>query len=199
MSCISQKRPVGARRLGRLGGELGVLVDVGQRQVAEHVAHVVAEAHVQLADDAGRLAAERALEVAVLDERHRGVDGPADVVALRVDRAVEEQRQRRGPLAAQHRGEPEHGQAGERGEYSGDQHADRRLVAHGLAVEGEPGDQQRHGEADARQRGAAEHLPLADAAGQHAEPQPQREQRAAADPDQLPGYEAGHDAPRHPR
>ena len=93
--------PLRARRLGRLGGELGVVVHVGERQVAEDVAQVVAEALVQLAHDAGRAAAERALEVAVLDERQRRVGRPADVVALGVDGPVEDQRQRRGALAAQ--------------------------------------------------------------------------------------------------
>ena len=38
----SQKRALRARRLGRLGGQLGVRVDVGERQVAEDVAQVVA-------------------------------------------------------------------------------------------------------------------------------------------------------------
>ena len=40
----------------------------------------------QLAHRRLGLAAERALEIAVLDERHRGVFAAADVVALGVDR-----------------------------------------------------------------------------------------------------------------
>ena len=57
------------RRLGRLGRELGVRVDVGERQVAEDVAQVVAELRHDLAHDRLGAAAEGALEVAVLDER----------------------------------------------------------------------------------------------------------------------------------
>ena len=79
------ERALLGRRLGRLGGELGVRVDVGQRQVPPDVADV-AEVGEQLAHDGLGLAAVRALEVAVLDERHRRVGGAADVVALRIDR-----------------------------------------------------------------------------------------------------------------
>ena len=71
--------------LGGLGGELGVRVDVVQRQVPPDVADV-AEVGQQLADDRLGLAAVGALEVAVLDEGHRRVGRAADVVALRIDR-----------------------------------------------------------------------------------------------------------------
>ena len=80
--------PEAALRRGRLrglGGQLGVRVHVGERQVAEHEAHVLAEVVEQLAHDRLGLPAVRALEVAVLDERDRRVVGAADVVALRVD------------------------------------------------------------------------------------------------------------------
>ena len=78
------ERALRGRRLGRLGGELGMRVNVGERKVAPDVAEV-AEVREQLADDRLGLPAERALEVAVLDERDRGVLGAADVVALGVD------------------------------------------------------------------------------------------------------------------
>ena len=84
-SCISQNAPCAAGRLGRLGGELGVRVDVVERQVAPDVADV-AEVGQQLADDRLGPAAVRALEVAVLDDRDRRVGRAADVVALGVDR-----------------------------------------------------------------------------------------------------------------
>ena len=78
------ERALARGRLGRLGGELGVRVDVVERQVAPDVAQL-AEVRQQLADHRLGLAAVRALEVAVLEQRHRGVLGPADVVALGVD------------------------------------------------------------------------------------------------------------------
>ena len=76
------------RGLGGLGGELGVGVDVVQRQVPPDVADV-GEVAEQLAHDRLRLPAVGTLEVAVLDDRDRCVDRPADVVALRVDVDVE--------------------------------------------------------------------------------------------------------------
>ena len=60
-------------------------MDVVEREVAPHVAHVVAVRTEQLADDALGLPAVRTLEVAVLDERHRRVVGAANVVAVGVD------------------------------------------------------------------------------------------------------------------
>ena len=62
------ERALRGGRLGGLGGELGVRVDVGERQVAPDVADV-AEVGEQLADDRLGPAAVGALEVAVLDER----------------------------------------------------------------------------------------------------------------------------------
>ena len=79
------ERALRGRRLGRLGGELRVRVHVVERQVPPHVADV-AEVGQQLADDRLGLPAVGALEVAVLDHGDRRVLGPADVVALRVDR-----------------------------------------------------------------------------------------------------------------
>ena len=67
VSCISQKRALGARRLGGLGRHLRVRVHVVEREVAPDVAQVVAEGVEQLADDDLGLAAVRALVVAVLD------------------------------------------------------------------------------------------------------------------------------------
>ena len=74
--------------LARLGRELGGQVDVVQRQVAPDVLQV-AVAGEQLADDGLGLPAERALEVAVLDDRDRRVVGPTRVVAFRIDVEVE--------------------------------------------------------------------------------------------------------------
>ena len=84
-------RPEGAlriRRLDRLGGQLRAAVHVVERQVAPDVAHV-ADLGEQLADAALRPTAVRALEVAVLDERHRRVRGPANVVPPGIDGSSE--------------------------------------------------------------------------------------------------------------
>ncbi len=78
------ERALRRRGLGRLGRELSVRVHVVQRQVPPDVADV-AEVAQQLADDRLGLPAVRALEVAVLDERHRRVERAADVVALGID------------------------------------------------------------------------------------------------------------------
>ena len=49
--------------------QLGVRVHVGQRQVTEHVAQTVTKPGPQIGGDPGRFRAERALEVAGLDQR----------------------------------------------------------------------------------------------------------------------------------
>ena len=82
------ERALVGRGLARLGRELGVRVDVVQRQVPPDVAEV-AEVGEQLADDRLGLAAVGALEVAVLDDRDRRVDRAADVVALGSTSTVE--------------------------------------------------------------------------------------------------------------
>ncbi len=74
--------------LGGLRGELSPWVDIVQRQVPPDVADI-AELAEELTDDRLRLPAVGALEVSVLDDRHRCVDRSADVVPLRVDVDVE--------------------------------------------------------------------------------------------------------------
>ena len=82
------ERPLVAGGLRRLRGELGVGVYVVQRQVAPHVADAPV-AREQLAHDGLGLTAVGALEVAVLDDRHRRLLRPADVVALGIDRVLQ--------------------------------------------------------------------------------------------------------------
>ena len=77
------ERALGGRGLRRLGGELRVGVHVGQRQVPPHVAEV--GVGQQFAHDRLGLAAVGALEVAVLDDRDRGVGGPRTWSRLVVD------------------------------------------------------------------------------------------------------------------
>ena len=75
-------------RFGSLRGELGMRVDVVERQVSPDVADV-AEVTQELAQDRFRPPAVGTLEVAVLDHRDRSVEWPADVIALRIDVEVE--------------------------------------------------------------------------------------------------------------
>ena len=60
-------------------------MDVVERQVPPDIADVAAVGGEQLADDLLGLAAVRALEVPVLEERHGGVRRSPDVVACRID------------------------------------------------------------------------------------------------------------------
>ena len=143
-------------RLGRLGRELRVRVDVVERQVPPHVADV-AEVAQQLADDRLGHAAVRALEVAVLDQRDgrvhrargcgrarpststaRSTSGSAAPSSARIRRPLRQQRRRAED-------EPGHERRAERGA----EDAELRLVEL-RPVERERRDQQRDREADAR-------------------------------------------------
>ena len=84
-SYISQKLPWAAAASDASAASWALRVHVVERQMAPDVADVVAVIGEQLADRPLGLAAVGALEVAVLDERHRRVVGAADVVALGVD------------------------------------------------------------------------------------------------------------------
>ena len=75
-------------RLACLGGELGVHVHVAQGEMSPDVLDV-AEVGEQLPDDRLRLAAIRAFEVGVLDDRDRGVEWPSDVISLVIDVEIE--------------------------------------------------------------------------------------------------------------
>ena len=61
------------RRLGRFGGVQGVRMDLREREVAVDKAQAVAEAPLELGDDGEGAPGVRALIVAVLDQRQRGV------------------------------------------------------------------------------------------------------------------------------
>ena len=82
---ISKNLPCSAAASLARGGVERPRVHPLQRQVAPHIAQVVAEMRTDLVDRAGGAAAERALEVAVLHQRERGFGVAADVVALGVD------------------------------------------------------------------------------------------------------------------
>jgi hypothetical protein len=71
--------------LGRLRGRRGLRVKLRHREVAEHESEPVAEALEQVQHDRVGLATVGALEVAVLDQRHRGIRPPAHVIARDVD------------------------------------------------------------------------------------------------------------------
>ena len=152
--------------LGGLGGELSAGVNVVERQVAPHVAHVVAVAGEQLPDGPLRLAAVGALEVAVLDQGHRGVVGPADVVVLGVDVHGQVEDVIRGPTdlpsangLGQSLDELRYHPGHCRRDHDRGQRPEPRLVERS-AMEREGRDEQRHREADARARaGGHEHRP----------------------------------------
>src|ERR671917_2630323 len=74
--------------LGCLGSELGLGMDIAQRQVAPDVADV-AELAQELSDERLRLSAVGAFEVAVLDNRDGRFERAPDVVAFRIDLGVE--------------------------------------------------------------------------------------------------------------
>src|SRR5256714_11517055 len=65
--------PLCAGRFGRFGGVLRVQMQFGERKVAEHKPEAWAQALPHLLHDRVGATAMRALEVAVLDQRHRGV------------------------------------------------------------------------------------------------------------------------------
>jgi hypothetical protein len=73
---------------GCLGSELGMGMNVVQRQVAPYVADV-AELAQELSDERLGLSAVRAFEVAVLDDCDGCFERPADVIAFRIDLDVE--------------------------------------------------------------------------------------------------------------
>ena len=157
--------------LRRLGGELGVRVDVGQRQVPPDVADV-AEVAEELADDRLGLPAVRALEVAVLDERDRRVDR-----ARGCGRAPGRRRRRGRRAAPPCRAAP--GRRVRRGSSAVARNSSQvRSAAPSAAlrmpsfassscapVEGERRDQQRDGEADPGDRAAAGDAPPSRRAG----------------------------------
>ena len=141
--------------LGRFRGELRARVDVGERQMAPDVADV-AELAQKLAHDRLGPTAVGALEVAVLDDCDDAVHRPANVVALRIDVDVEVDEQLRGSeqgadsraLREQRRNPEQQPGQGESAE-SGAEDAELRLLELG-PVEGDRRDEQRDGEADAR-------------------------------------------------
>jgi hypothetical protein len=73
---------LGGGGLGRLGGALGVRMELRDRQVAERVAQAVAEPVAHPPDDRLRGGAVRALEVAVHDELERRLGEAVDVVLV---------------------------------------------------------------------------------------------------------------------
>jgi hypothetical protein len=147
-------------RLRALGGELGMRVDVGERQVPPNVRNV-AELAEELTDDRLSLAAIGALEIAVLDDGDRRVDRSAHVVALRIEIDVEVSERLAGSeqgLGArtprQQRRRPEQRPGEARRPDGGAEDAELRLLELG-PVEGKRRDQQRDRETDARDRATA--------------------------------------------
>ena len=135
-------------------------MDVIERQMPPDVADF-AEISEELADDRFGLPAVGALEIAVLDNRNRRVQWPANVVPLRVDIEVEVDERLRGaeqgadpqPPGQERRGaEQEPGD--ERCAERGTEDPELRLLEP-APLEGEGRDEQRDGEADPGDRAAA--------------------------------------------
>jgi hypothetical protein len=152
MSCIDQKAPCAS------AAELGVRVDVGQRQMAEDVAQAAGRLHAEhLADGWLRLPAERTLEVRVLHQGDDPVGVTPDVVAVRIHvvgevddlfggpaQLLEPPRRRdQGPRASE-QGDRDRGR-----DQTGGEDAELRLFEL-RSGEGEAGDQEGDGEPDTR-------------------------------------------------
>ena len=80
------------------------------------------------------------------------------------------------------------------GEHRGDQHADLGLVGELGALEGQPGDEERHGEPDAGDAGHAEHVARGDALGEPSPAEPHDQGDGAGDPDELADDQPDDDA-----
>ena len=117
------------------------------------------------------------------------------MVAVDVDRHVEPTRQAGAGFTPEYSCRLEQQPAGCHREYCGRQHSDLGLVLERLVVEGEFDDQQRDGEADARQRRPADHLALTDAPWKPTEAGTHGSERSSRYPEQLADHEAGDDAP----
>ncbi len=100
-------------------------------------------------------------------------------------------------LTVEHRGQPEHEPAQHRRQHEGDEHPHRGLVGQHGILEGQPHDEQGHGEADAGQRGTPQHLTRADALRQGPQSEAGTPERADPDADELADDQAEHDAPGH--
>jgi hypothetical protein len=165
----------------------------------------VGEVAQQLAHDRLGPAAERALEIAVLDHGDGRVDGATDVVALRTDVDVEiddrlggpEQRaDARPPRQERRRAEEQPRECGRRRGRTED--AELGLLQL-VPVEGERRDEQRNREADACDRPAAGDGDPSHRRLEPASAQPRGEPRAAEDSDRLAGDVAEDDAERDRR
>ena len=188
------------RRLGGLGGQLRVRVDLGERQVPEDETQLAVLAD-HPADGGLCLPAVRALEVTVLDEGDEGVLlRAADVVALRVDRHRQvgdrgcRAEQRPQPCPRREAVEAAEDQPGEqrRADRAGQ---DAQLGLGELrAAERQRGDEQRDGEPDPGDRARARDRAPADGRRQALLRDPADQPGRARRADRLADEVADHDA-----
>ena len=179
-------------------------MDIVQRQMPPDVGDV-SEVAEQLADDRFGLPAEGALEIAVLDQRHGSLDRTADVVPLGIDRRGEIDDRLRGPEQSPDPepgrkpcGRPEDERGHERRAHSCAEDAEFRLFKF-RSVEGQVGDQQRDGEADAGDRASTRERGPADRRPQPSPAQSRHEPGATEDADRLPDDVAEQDSERDRR
>ena len=197
------ERPLGRRRLRRLGGSLGVRVDIGERQVPPDVADV-AEVRQQLAHDRLGFAAVGALEVPVLDDGHRRLGRPAQVIPLGIHRHGQVgERLRAAQQGTDARPSGEHGggpkdQPGQGRSADGcAQHAELRLPQLD-SVKGQRRDQQGDGEADSRDRPSADGGGPTDRRAKPSPAQPRHQPGGSAHPDRL-AEDVGEENPNRDR
>ena len=79
-----------------------------------------------------------------------------------------------------------------------DEHAELRLVGMNALAEREVGDEERHGEADSRERSCADHIPFGHRVRQSADPEADGEQGGDRDPDRLAEHESEDHTPCRP-
>ena len=206
-SCISQNAPCARGRLGGLGGELGVRVDVVERQVPPDVAQV-AEVGEQLADRPARPGRSRGTRSRRTRRRVTGAScGPRmwsrsgstgtarSTSASALAAAGRAARARRGSSAVAPEDQPGEQRRRTSAAASTPSFASSQLDA----VEGQRRDQQRDREADAGDRAAAGHRRPADRRPQAAAAQPRRQPGGAEHADRLAEHVADDDAERDRR
>ena len=164
-----------------------------QREMSPDVTQPVAEVVAHLVDGTGRATAERALEVAVFDQRQRCVVPPADVVAVGVHGPQQLEPDRLG--RAEPVGDTEHRPAEHESQHRRRQHTDAGLILALGFGDRDVDDEQRDGEADSGQCGAAGDAPQRQPRHQNTQPAATHEPGGGGDADELAQHQPGDDAP----
>ncbi len=167
---------------------------IGQRRMPPHVAHPVPEFAAHVVDRPRGLEAERALEVAVLDDLVGSVVAPEHMVAGGIDRAHEGLT--RLHSGAHGVGDPEHDRGRHEGDDRGDEHAHACFVLRRRAVDGDVDDEERDREADAAQQAPAGNPVEGEPGTELAGAESAHERGSPEHAEELPHRQADDDAPR---